>query len=78
MQKWEYCYVCHHYFHGSEEIFVVKNDGTVEKKYKGDEAVIENAILLINKLGNQGWEVMGATLSSDEHGWTLKRPIENR
>lgn len=76
MPKWEYCYVCHHFLAGTEEIFIIKNDGVRENKFDKYDASLPNAIILINELGKQGWEVIGTTLNSTEHGWTLKKITE--
>jgi len=74
MEKWEFCYICRHSQRGYEDIFLINENGSSEKLYSEKDATLENAVLLLNKLGGQGWELVGATASSSEHGWTMRRP----
>lgn len=74
MEKWEYCYVCHHNQRGYEDIFLIQGEKS-EKIYAEGEATLENAVKLLNQLGSQGWELVGATSTSNEHGWTLRKQV---
>ena len=74
MDKWEYCYVCHHNQRGYEDIIIIK-DGKSEKKFAEEEATLENALKLLNQLGFEGWELIGATNTGNEHGWTLRKSL---
>jgi hypothetical protein len=79
MQKWEYCMVVRVAGHSSAsgpygELVLLDRRGR-RLVARGDS--IERTISLLNRLGEDGWEVVGYTSTAETERsdrWMLKRP----
>jgi hypothetical protein len=77
MEKWEYCTVeCRKGQPKGNGLFYTSiTDGC----HKVGDPGLENAQLVLNHLGSQGWELVDSSVNGHAnvsiHAWTLKRPI---
>ena len=77
MQKWEYSYILYTYKPSKLDLIQPNGQRTV---VKADNVKSEDAVLLLNKLGSEGWEVVAFSEGGEKpetsfRSWTLKRPL---
>jgi hypothetical protein len=73
MQKWEHSFLVRYITEKRyKEAVFIGSDG-MEKKCPAEE---EGLLIELNKLGAEGWEVVGYGVSPSHKAiWTLKRPL---
>ena len=71
MKNWEYCIVQN--ISGPTNQGVYCNDANGERNKLYDDSGMKNALAVLNKLGEEGWEVIAVSVEGHLTNWTLKR-----